>query len=431
MWKNSACVDNAVDCGASGPADAAICDDCGNTASVCAGDCSFNDVDNTCRPIFSNDVRTASVHLTYTVPGAVAEPAWWFQKITPVASSSATYFCGVGNSYGYGGIQQIDGNAASDPRNGNVLFSIWDGGCDQDKNPDCDPNLLASTLICGTGVTCTDFGGEGTGRKSYFSTPAVPIPNTDYYMAVHSSPAANDRVDMTGFFYSEATGWRLLSKIDTNRSGKNWFLGGLYSFVEQWTEGNTVENRDAMYGPSFVSAETSPLSWTQIATATYDFGTPENHEHVNGYAQGDQVGIATGGDAEPVATQYQQFTYPPVSDLPPMLLDLDKRVGCINDATTAEEMDACLAEEFPCNSKESCVGCVSSDCAWAVGECVSSCDLIADASCFAREYYDEAKTSESICDGVGGDGAASKGAAALSFVTLAAAVVTSTIAMVW
>ena len=29
-------------------------------------------------------------------------------------------------------------------------------------------STLASTLLCGTGVTCTDFGGEGTGRKSYF-----------------------------------------------------------------------------------------------------------------------------------------------------------------------------------------------------------------------------------------------------------------------
>ena len=166
MWDSSSasCVPKAVDCGSGGPSDASICDDCGTTADVCGGECSFNTIDNTCRPAFSNAVRTASVHLNYKVPEAVTEPAWWFQRIEPVAASSATYFCGVGNSYGYGGIQQVDGSAAS-PGNGKVLFSIWDGGCDQDKDTTCDPNTLAATLICGIGVTCTNFGGEGTGRK--------------------------------------------------------------------------------------------------------------------------------------------------------------------------------------------------------------------------------------------------------------------------
>ena len=216
---------------------------------MCGGDCSFNTLDNSCRPPLSNDVRTASVHLSYTVPSEVPAPSWWFQRIEPVSSSSTTYFCGVGNSYGYGGIQQIDGDSTQTGMTGNVIFSIWDGGCDTDVDPDCDPSLLASTKICGTGVTCTDFGGEGTGRKSYFNTDQVPIVGDVYYMAVHAEEAANDRVDMTGFFWSEGTGWRLLSKIDTNKSGKAWYLGGLYSFVEQWSSGNTISPRDAMYGP--------------------------------------------------------------------------------------------------------------------------------------------------------------------------------------
>ena len=129
-------------------------------------------------------------------------------------------------------------------------------------------------------MTCTDFGGEGTGRKSYFSTDQVPVIGQEYFMAVHAEPTLNDRVIMTGYFYSESTGWRLLSKIDTNQSGKPWYLSGLYSFVEQWTEGNTLEPRDAMYGPSFISGD--DLSFKQIIDAKYDYGTPENHEHVSG-----------------------------------------------------------------------------------------------------------------------------------------------------
>lgn len=109
------------------------CDDCGSSEDVCQGECSFNPIDSTCRPQFSNNVRTASVHLSYTLPSTVSEPSWWLQRIEPVSSSSATYFCGVGNSYGYGGIQQVDGDSTSDPPNGKVIFSIWDGGCDQDQ----------------------------------------------------------------------------------------------------------------------------------------------------------------------------------------------------------------------------------------------------------------------------------------------------------
>ena len=345
MWNavTDSCVDSAADCGAS-------CNDggyCGSTAEVCQGECSFNSIDNTCRPEFSNDVRTASVHLFYEVPDAVSEPAWWFQRIQPVSSSSATYFCGVGNSYGYGGIQQVDGDSTSNPPNGKVIFSIWDGGCDQDVEPDCDPSLLAATLICGTGVTCTDFGGEGTGRKSYFSTDQVPVVGQEYFMAVHAEPAASARVEMTGFFYSQGTGWRLLSKIDTNRSSKNWYLGRLYSFVEQWREGNTLEPRDSLYGPSWISGET--IDWHQVTRAQYSYGTPENHEHVNGYynAEGNNVGIATGGDIEPAATQYQVFNYNEEAELPAALVDFSGRIECLVGTTTAEAIDSCFSAACP------------------------------------------------------------------------------------
>ena len=47
-----------------------------------------------------------------------------------------------------------------------ILFSIWDqGGCNRDKDPNCPAAQTAQTIACGTGIRCTDFGGEGTGRK--------------------------------------------------------------------------------------------------------------------------------------------------------------------------------------------------------------------------------------------------------------------------
>ena len=38
---------------------------------------------------------------------AVSQPAWWFQRVEPVASSSASYFASNGHAYGYGGLQQV------------------------------------------------------------------------------------------------------------------------------------------------------------------------------------------------------------------------------------------------------------------------------------------------------------------------------------
>ena len=147
---------------------------------------------------------------------------------------------------------------------------------------------------------------------------------------------------------------------------------------------------------------------------------------MNAYAKGDQVGIATGGDTVPVAIQNQQFTNPIASELPPMLLDLEERIECINEANTAEKMDVCLDERFPCNwMKDNCVDCVIDDCAWAVGECMTSCDLIADASCWAKDLYEPNMTAASICEKSEDGGAAHERVGLLQLVAAAAALLTS------
>jgi len=135
-----------------------------------------------CRDALSDDVRTASVHLWFSSP--VAEPAWWFQRLSVRASSDASYFATNGNSFGYGGFQEVE----SSPLAGRCLFSIWDQGCDADVEA-CEEDEEATTVMCGPGVTCTDFGGEGTGRKSYLDSPDLPVPGEPYYFVTHAAPA--------------------------------------------------------------------------------------------------------------------------------------------------------------------------------------------------------------------------------------------------
>jgi hypothetical protein len=139
----------------------------------------------------SNSIRTASVHLLYNSPYSVASPSWLFQRIVPTKSTDVTYFCGMGNSFGYGGIQQESTSWWSGQPYGHVIFSIWDQGT----------GSLAATVACGNGVTCSDFGGEGTGRKSMLDLSNFPIVGTEYFMATQATSVAGGRMQYTGYFY--------------------------------------------------------------------------------------------------------------------------------------------------------------------------------------------------------------------------------------
>jgi hypothetical protein len=109
-------------------------------------------------------VPRASTFLNYVTPSAVSKPAWWFNKLDILDASTASFYSTNGHRFGYAGFQVSETN----PYQARVLFSIWDqGGCDQDTNPNCPASQVAKTVACGTGIKCTDFGGEGTGRKRY------------------------------------------------------------------------------------------------------------------------------------------------------------------------------------------------------------------------------------------------------------------------
>ena len=103
-------------------------------------------------------------------------------------------------------------------------------------------------------MTCTDFGGEGTGRKSQFDSTGLPIIGEEYFMVISARSIPLNRIHYSGYFFDPVAdgGWRLLSRIEVNRGQQEWSLHGLYAFVEQWVEGNTLKPRGAVFGPSFM-----------------------------------------------------------------------------------------------------------------------------------------------------------------------------------
>jgi len=347
-WENNQCVKKPKkECGKGKFADK--CAECPSGPKFCASaDCTWHELTSLCRDSFSNDVRTASVHLMYSP--SVNNAAWWFQRVIPTASADATYFSSNGHRFGYGGIQQVYKDT------GKVIFSLWDqGGCDQDKS-DCDTDDIAKTIACGEGVTCTDFGGEGTGRKSYIDIKNKGFPkiNEDYYFVTQAAYMGKKKMQYTGYFYMEGK-WKLLSRIQVStNANENWSLSGLYSFVEQWTETETTSERSALYGPSFM-AQTDGTIFVQVDSATFDHGTLENHEHVNAWQAGAKynhsVGIATGGYVKQEVPRGKKFSYQKV-DQPSLLNVFSSYIPCLNKASSKADIEACLNSTTNCEDKK-------------------------------------------------------------------------------
>jgi len=354
-WVDGQCnikIATEVDCGTNGGT-AATCDQCPSDSYSCTSDdCTWHTKTSLCRDVFSDEVRTATVHLNYDAPtagGSIANPAWWFNRVIPTSLADQTYFATNVHSFGYGGIQRINETT------GRILFSIWDqNGCDTSMHNTCNPNDVATVIACGTGVTCESFGGEGTGKKAYMDVDSMfPARDEEYFFVTQASYKGKYRMEHTGYFYMGGK-WMLLARIQVSTNiNEDWSLTGLSSFVEQWSPNDTTQSRGALFGPSYMAPEDGS-NWHQITRAVFSHGTEENHERVNAFqdnARNHAVGIETGGNTVQVANRYETFDYPVMVNLYASLSIFGGYVTCLNRATTQSEIEMC----FPSNYGQSSV----------------------------------------------------------------------------
>lgn len=339
------------------------CSDCSSTQCTGTLDCELMPETNLCRYVLKDDSRSASTHLHYYVPQDLKKPAWWFQRLEIESATDSSYFATSGHRFGYAGFQQ----SSDSPFEGRILFSIWDqGGCDQDKDPNCPPEQIAKTVLCGTGVKCVDFGGEGTGRKSIIYSGDVPLTEQPYYMVVHAKHAGRYRMQYSAYFYipdkkswgssehergpyiGTSPGWRFLSRIEVGTDAQEqWHIRNLYSFVEQWAPIKGLSTRAGLFGASFVAEQDftgGAASFEQIRKAHFGYGTLENHKHVNAWSTSDRsgsVGMEIGGDVVKKTMNHQVFEIPQV-DEPPELIEFANSSGCLAKALTVVEIEACL-----------------------------------------------------------------------------------------
>ncbi len=222
--------------------------------------------------VYANDAsnyywsrRGPSVHLNYTIPsGTTAE--WFYNEVTvPTGQDQVgSYFMSNGFNGGYFGIQV---NSATERR---VLFSIW------------DPSVGKTTLVRkGTNVVDNTFGGEGTGGQSYlvFNWQA----GTTYKFLTHVLPDGAGGTDFSSWIYTpETSSWRFIATW--KQPNTTTYLGGLYSFLENFTDTNGYLGRSGQYSNSWIRS-TSGV-WTELTSAKFTADATATNDQRRDYAGG-------------------------------------------------------------------------------------------------------------------------------------------------
>ncbi|RAJ76551.1 uncharacterized protein DUF3472 [Chitinophaga dinghuensis] len=222
--------------------------------------------------VYANDAsnyywsrRGPSVHLNYTIPsGTTAE--WFYNEVTVPSGQDqiGSYFMSNGFNGGYFGIQV---NSATERR---VLFSIW------------DPSVGKTTLVRkGTNVVDNTFGGEGTGGQSYlvFNWQA----GTTYKFLTHVLPDGAGGTDFSSWIYTpETSSWRFIATW--KQPNTTTYLGGLYSFLENFTDTNGYLGRSGQYSNSWIRSTTGV--WTELTSAKFTADATATNDQRRDYAGG-------------------------------------------------------------------------------------------------------------------------------------------------
>lgn len=174
--------------------------------------------------------QARSVHLRYIgFPSGVTGAA---VTVTPREVAPGTYFCTIGWSSGYCGIQELPGGDRT------VIFSVWDPGDPHDydaKQENVREEHRARVLYADPYMDVARFGGEGTGARTmagYSWMNDVPV-----RLKVISEPDGTNRTAFTCWLKEEASegGWHKLATISTlNVGGGVNEMGSLHSFVEDF-----------------------------------------------------------------------------------------------------------------------------------------------------------------------------------------------------
>jgi catechol 2,3-dioxygenase-like lactoylglutathione lyase family enzyme len=204
-------------------------------------------------------IACRSVHLAYQSMPRNAQALATEMEIT--RSAPGTYFCALGFSRGYYGLQELPN------RKKVLIFSVWDPteGDDPRSVPE---DQRVQLLFKDPAVRTGRFGGEGTGGQSFLDFDWKE--HTRYGFLV-TARTEGHRTAYTAYFRDPDAphpAWRKLITFATPAEGE--LLSGGYSFIEDFLRNrkSLLEPRTARFAPPWVyTAESN--TWKPLPAARF------------------------------------------------------------------------------------------------------------------------------------------------------------------
>jgi hypothetical protein len=224
--------------------------------------------------------QARSVHMGFRKPPADAI----YIEAKPVLAPNGTYFCQLGFSGGYLGIQKLgDGKKI-------CIFSIWDGSSNNSQHT--DKELRANAIFARKGVQVRRFGGEGSGIKSMMPYNWKLNEYSAYIVTVSPTDQPNRHIYTAFLQDPETKEWFRMASF--NAIGKNKLVG-IYSFVEDFKRDYNSYNlghKSYYRNPWYFSK--SENKWYPITNLCFTADSAVS-VNINAQLHGPEASLATGG----------------------------------------------------------------------------------------------------------------------------------------
>lgn len=231
-----------------------------------------------------------SVHFGYEVPAGMTA-AWAYAEAVAEPGPESTYHCVLGFGQGYFGYQVRYQRGRPDDRW--FIYSLWDNGyvrnADKGRGGEDLRDKVVTLVAKGPEVNASAFDHEGSGghshlnfrwkdREAYRFLLGV---RPDGKAAVFSSWVAGPGID----------GWRFLASF--RRPDTVARLGGLYSFVEDWSGRQGDQERACRFRNLWVADAAG--NWRRLATAAATATAELGRRDYGHRVVADGVELRTGG----------------------------------------------------------------------------------------------------------------------------------------
>jgi len=232
-------------------------------------------------------VGARSVHMWH--PAQDAE--WMYGELSVEQSVPGSYFCVIGFSCGYFGVQELkDGSKVA-------IFSVWDPGDPFDFSANAesvDEKIRTKNTYAGEGVAIRRFGGEGTGGQSMM--PFEWKIGETHRFAVHVRRDGDHRAAFTGYLHRGGE-WFRMATFSTLQTKGEPSIRNTYSFIEDFrrTSESTRQVRRASFLNFFVKphgGEWTPMEDGHFTADKNPILTIDAEIVPNGFA------MTTGGTTE-------------------------------------------------------------------------------------------------------------------------------------